>query len=182
MVLGAVKNYHPWLVAIIGGTGTVVAYFSEYLFFTFLFRFNKVANFKNSWLYKKVAHLFDRHRFFILSFASFLPVPSESLRIYSISVKYSKFLYMIAGFIGRVPRYFLLGYYGKEYVNSVWFIIIVLLFPVTFLLAIRGFVSLINLIKMKTYAKTEESPVSIPVTIDSAATNLGDSDLEMPKS
>lgn len=148
-VLGAVASFDPLLVSFVAGLATMVAYFSEYVFFTFLFGFKKIATIKDSWLYKKVAPVFDKQRFLLLSFVSFLPIPSEPIRIYAITRKYPKSLFLTAGFLGRMPRYFLLGYFGRAHVNDVWFIISVLLFPVLFLLFIRGSVSIFNLIKLR---------------------------------
>lgn len=149
LVLGAVKTFSPWLVAGVAGVATLVAYLSEYFFFTLLFKFNRVANFKNNWLYQKVAPLFDKQKFIILTVASFLPIPSEPLRIYAITRKYPKALFMLAGFLGRIPRYFLLGYYGKDYVNSVWFIAAVFLFPGVLLLVMRMAYNLVALLNRK---------------------------------
>lgn len=149
LVVGAVAGADPGMVALVGGLATLVAYLSEYIFFTILFKFNKVANFKESWLYKSMAPLFDKSRFWILSFASFLPIPAEPLRIYAISQKYPKIQFMLAGFVGRVPRYFLLGYFGKDYVNSGWFIGAVFVFPGLLLLMIRGGISLVNYVKIR---------------------------------
>lgn len=177
LVLGAVKNYDALLVAMVGGFATLVAYLAEYIVFTLLFRFNKIANFKNSWLYQKVAPLFDKNKFFILSFASFLPIPSEALRIYAITRKYSKIGYMLSGFVGRIPRYFLLGYYGRAYVNSVWFLIAVFVFPAFFLLAIRGTVGLVNMVRLRVSANPDQSAVSIPVPISSPS-NLEKPDVD----
>jgi membrane protein YqaA with SNARE-associated domain len=182
LVLGAVKSFDPLIVSLVGGFATLVAYFSEFIFFTVLFKFTKVASFKNSWLYKRVSPLFDKHRFFILSFASFLPIPSEPLRIYAITRKYPKTLYIFAGFIGRVPRYFLLGYFGKPYVNSIWFIVAVIVFPVLLLLIIRGAASATYMIKSKYYAKpVESSPLSIPVTLSTTSGNSPESEIEAGK-
>ncbi len=144
LVLGAVKTSTPLVVALVAGVATLVAYLSEHIFFTLLFKFNRIANFRNSWIYQKVKPLFDRQKFAMLTFASFLPIPSEPLRIYAITSNYPRFSYMLAGLIGRVPRYYLLGYYGKDYVNSPLFLAAVFLFPAVFLLAIRGTVSLVG--------------------------------------
>jgi membrane protein YqaA with SNARE-associated domain len=174
LVLGAVKNFDPLLVSLLGGLATVVAYISEYIFFTFLFRFKKIANFRESWLYKKIEPIFDNHRFFILSFASFLPIPSEPIRIYAITRKYSKSLFLAAGFLGRVPRYFLLGYFGRAYVNSIWFIIGVLLFPAFFLLLIKASLSLVNFIK----TKQRESAVALTLPLTANPGNSPETDLD----
>lgn len=165
LVLGAVKANDPLLVAVVGGLGTVFSYFTEYLFFTLLFKLKKVANFKNNWLYLQAGPLFDRAKFFILSFASFLPIPSEPLRIYAITTQYPRVRYMLAGLVGRIPRYFLLGYFGKEYVNSVWFLGAVIIFPVFFLLVIRAGVTLTKRIRIKLRATKEKTPVSVPIAV-----------------
>lgn len=164
IVLGAVKNHDPLLISLVAGFATLIAYLSEYLIFTLLFKFNRVADFKNTWLYQRAAPLLDKNRFFILSFASFLPIPSEPLRIYAVTQRYSKVLFMLAGFLGRIPRYYLLGYYGKDYVNSIWFILAVFLFPGFLLLAIRGGVSLVNILRNKFSPEVDKSTI-IPVTV-----------------
>ncbi len=149
LVVGAVATADPGIVAVVGGLATLVAYLSEYIFFSVLLKFNKVANFKENWLYKGMAPLFDKSRFLILSFASFLPIPSEPLRIYAISEKYPKIQFMLTGFLGRVPRYFLLGYFGKDYVSSKWFIGAVFVFPAILLLGIRGGIGLVNYVRLR---------------------------------
>ncbi|HEX9652785.1 MAG TPA: VTT domain-containing protein [bacterium] len=166
LVLGAVKNNDPFAVSLVAGAGTVLAYLFEYLFFTLLFKFQKVANFKNSWLYQTAAPLFDRNRFFILTFASFLPIPSEPLRIYAITSRYSRAGYVLAGVIGRIPRYFLLGYFGREYVNSIWFIVGVMLFPVLLLLAIRLSLDLYNRLR----GRLHPTEVAVSLTVRSNPT------------
>lgn len=179
LVLGAVKSFSPLTVAAIAGLATIVAYLSEYFFFTFLFRLKKMANFKDSWLYKKVSPIFDKNPFFILSFSSFLPIPSEPIRIYAISRKYKMLLFLGAGFAGRLPRYFLLGFFGKEYVNSVPFLIGVIVFPAIFLLLIRGVFSLNSWVRTR-ISETQLEPSALPATIstgastDSEITSSGD--------
>jgi uncharacterized membrane protein YdjX (TVP38/TMEM64 family) len=179
LVLGAVKAHDPLVVSIVAGGGTVLAFFYEYLFFTFLFKFQKIASFKNSWLYKNAAPLFDKNKFFILAFATFLPIPSEPLRIYAITSQYSKYRYMLSGFVGRIPRYFLLGYFGKDYVNSIGFIIGVVLFPAVFLLAIRGVIALTKMVKTKIHGSPLPSQASIPIALSAEPVNkLSQPDLE----
>lgn len=147
MVLGAVKASSPLIVAVVGGFATLIAYSLEYLTFTYLFKLKKIANFKDSWLYKKITPMFNKHKFLVLAFTSFLPIPSEPLRIYAITQKYSIFLFILAGFFGRIPRYYLLSYYGQDYVNSLWFLIGIFVFPGILLFIIRGVVSLYDIVK-----------------------------------
>lgn len=161
LVLGAVNNNDPLAVSLVAGAGTIVAYLLEYVFFTLLFKFQKVASFKNTWLYQTAAPLFDRYKFFILAFASFLPIPSEPLRIYAITSRYSRTGYALAGLVGRIPRYFLLGYFGKDYVNSIWFIVGVILFPAVFLLTIRLAVLLYHRIR----GGLPQTNVAVPLNV-----------------
>jgi membrane protein YqaA with SNARE-associated domain len=142
LVLGAVRIYDPLLIAGVAGVATLIAYVSEYLFFSILFKFNKVSRFKQTWIYQKLKPLFEKHKFFILSFTSFLPIPSEALRIYAITQRYPVLLFALAGIVGRLPRYYLLGYYGRDYVSSPWFLLAVFVFPAVFLFVIRGVIGL----------------------------------------
>lgn len=183
LVLGAVKGNTALLVSFIAALSTVVAYLSEYLVFTILFRMKKIASFKGTWIYKKMTPLFDKHRFFILSFASFLPIPSEPLRIYAITQKYNKVSYISAGFVGRMPRYFLLGYFGKAYVDSIWFLLGVIVFPAVFLLFIRGAASVLKLLKVRFYAEPVETTPA-PMALASLGTpteNSSETDMERPQ-
>jgi membrane protein YqaA with SNARE-associated domain len=166
LVLGAVKNNDPLAVSLVAGAGTLVAYLLEYIFFTLLFRFQKVASFKNTWLYQTAAPLFDQYKFFILTFASFLPIPSEPLRIYAITSRYSRAGYAFAGLVGRIPRYFLLGYFGKDYVNSIWFIVGVILFPAVFLLIIRLAIFLYHWLR----GGLPQTSAALPLTVAPNAT------------
>lgn len=166
LVLGAVKTFDPFLVAFVAAVATVVAYLSEYLFFTLIFKSKKMASFKNSWLYQKVAPLFNRHRFFILAFASFLPIPSEALRVYAITRGYNKLAFASAGFLGRLPRYFLLGYFGRAYVHSIWFLVAVFLFPGVFLLLIRASMAVAEYVKaLYVEGRPKGLPLSAPLRV-----------------
>lgn len=171
IVLGAVKNSDPLLVAVLGGFATLFAYLFEYIFFSILFKFNRVANFKNTWIYRQAAPLFERQRFLILAFTSFLPIPSEPIRIYAITRNYPKALFMLGGFVGRIPRYFLLGYYGRDYVNSPWFLLAVFLFPAFLLFVIKG--SFEFAMRMRERFKvTPEEGAALSVAV--ATSNKGD--------
>lgn len=177
IVLGAAKAYGALLVAFVGGLATIVAFLAEYVFFTFLFKIKKVANFKNNWLYKKAAPIFDRHRFFILSFVSFLPIPSEPIRIYAITTNYSKILFPLAGFVGRCPRYFLLVYFGKEYTDSVWFLLGVLIFPGLFLLLLKGIASLAEILQSRRRTKDLGPDIAATSSLASASSEIQDSNI-----
>lgn len=168
LALGATASASPLVVAIVGGLATIVAYLLEYLVFSLLFRHKKIATFKNSWLFKNIAPLFNKNKFFILAFFSFLPIPSEPLRIYAITSQYSRVNYLLAGFIGRTPRYFLLAYYGGGYVKSIPFLVTVMIFPVVLLFLLRAIVGFVGLIKAK---YSSEAPVSGQVTATSSPVN-----------
>lgn len=78
-----------------------------------------------------------------------------------------------------MPRYFLLGYFGKPYVNSIWFIIAVIVVPTLLLLFIRGTAGFIYLIKSKFYAEpVESSPLSIAVTVPTTTENSPESEID----
>jgi uncharacterized membrane protein YdjX (TVP38/TMEM64 family) len=144
LVLGAVKTFDPLTVAVVGGIATVIALFCEYLFFSTLLKFKRIQGVRDSWLYRQMKPLFQRKQFLILTLTNFVPIPAEVLRIYAISERYSKWKFALSGLIGRIPRYFLLAYYGKSYVNSLGFLVAVFVFPIVLLLMLRLAVGIWN--------------------------------------
>jgi membrane protein YqaA with SNARE-associated domain len=59
-------------------------------------------------------HFFDRYAFLTMAAGSFLPIPVDVVRLMAISRAYSYWKYFAATFVGRVPRYLLIAYLGKE--------------------------------------------------------------------
>ena len=110
----AAKVFHPVLVAAIGSVGTCIANLNDYAILGWLFRHRRVKKVRDISAYRKLLNFFDRYAFLTLSAAAFLPIPIDVIRMLAISRAYTYWKYILATFVGRLPRYLILAYVGKE--------------------------------------------------------------------
>jgi membrane protein YqaA with SNARE-associated domain len=108
------KVFPPALVAFVGSIGTCVANLNDYAILAWLFRSHRVRKVRDINTYQRLLKFFDRYAFITLSVASFLPIPIDVIRLLAISRAYPYWKYIAATFTGRMPRYLLLAYLGKE--------------------------------------------------------------------
>lgn len=108
------KVFHPVLVSVVGALGTCVANLNDYAILGWLFQHKRVKKVRDLTTYRKLLTFFDKYAFLTLSAASFLPIPIDVIRLLAISRGYSYVKYIAGTFVGRVPRYLLIAYLGKE--------------------------------------------------------------------
>jgi membrane protein YqaA with SNARE-associated domain len=108
------KLFHPILISVVGALGTSIANLNDYAILGWLFRSHRVARIRDVRTYRKFLHFFDRYAFLTMAAGSFLPIPIDVVRLMAISRAYSYWKYFAATFVGRVPRYLLIAYLGKE--------------------------------------------------------------------
>jgi ribonucleoside-triphosphate reductase len=131
------KVFHPILVSVVGAVGTCIANLNDYAILGWLFRHHRVKKVRDISTYRKLLSFFDRYAFLTLSVASFLPIPIDVIRMLAISRAYTYWKYILATFVGRLPRYLILAYVGKELPAKY----ILVLFILTTLPAVVKFVS-----------------------------------------
>ncbi len=107
MVYG--ESFNPILVAIVGGIGTCIASLIDYTVITFIFEYKKFAKLKQTKTYKYCAWFYNKVAFISLVIAGFTPIPFEPFRFLAAATKYNRVKYVLAIFIGRAPRYYLLA-------------------------------------------------------------------------
>ena len=107
--------FNPYLIAIIGGIGTCLGTLIDYGLLSFAFRYEKVNKIKSTRIYQYSARFFHKIAFISMVVAGFTPIPFDPFRFLAISMGYSKLKYVLAVFIGRSTRYFLLAEVGKEF-------------------------------------------------------------------
>lgn len=110
----AAKAFSPALVAVVGALGTCIANLNDYAILGWLFRHQKVKKIRDLNTYRKLLNVFDRYAFLTLSVATFLPIPIDVVRMLAISRAYRYWKYICATFVGRLPRYLILAYVGRE--------------------------------------------------------------------
>jgi len=71
--------------------------------------YEKVAKLKRTRSYKYCAWLYNKVAFISLVIAGFTPIPFEPFRFLAVAAKYNRGKYVLAIFIGRAPRYYLLA-------------------------------------------------------------------------
>jgi membrane protein YqaA with SNARE-associated domain len=121
------KLYLPLWLALLGGMGTSLAGFLDYQTVTYLFRYRKVAAIRKNKYYLLVANYFRKVPFACLVITGFTPVPFHPVKFMAIATAYPLQKYLLALFVGRTPRYYLVALAGKGLQISNWVILLIFL-------------------------------------------------------
>ncbi len=108
------QRYSPFLTATLGGIGSCISGLIDYVLVTVVFRHDKIAQIKTTRTYHYVERVFRKRPFIVLVIAAFTPIPFEPVRVLACATEYNKVKYVLAIFVGRAPRYFLLGMLQRE--------------------------------------------------------------------
>lgn len=119
------STFHPGWVALLGATGNVIAAFSEYFLITWLFSKGEIrARVENNKIFRRLEHFFNKAAFICLVITGFTPIPFEPFRLAAIISRYSLVLYLLAVFIGRFPRYYLIAKIGHVFQIPAYLLVI----------------------------------------------------------
>lgn len=108
------QKYSPFLTAALGGIGSCISGLIDYVVVTVAFRNDRLARIKTTRMYHYVERVFRKCPFIVLVIAAFTPIPFEPVRVLACATEYNKVKYVLAIFVGRAPRYFLLGMLQRE--------------------------------------------------------------------
>jgi membrane protein YqaA with SNARE-associated domain len=120
------REYFPAMVAIVGAAGTAVANMTEYLLLGILFETRRAQRVKRTHTYQVLKRYFERSPFLLMVAVNFVPIPVDPVRWMAISVDYPRWRYVLSTFLGRIPRYYLLAWFGDRYDLSNRTILIIL--------------------------------------------------------
>jgi len=109
MVMAYGQNFDPVLIAFLGGIAFCISALIDYSLVTLVFRYEKIARVKKTKLYCKVERLFSKYAFVSLVVAAFTPIPLEPVKVVACASRYNKARFILACFVGRTPRYYLLA-------------------------------------------------------------------------
>lgn len=129
LVLVASQDSGPGVSAAVAILATPIAFALEHFIYTLIIRRGKVLDVGKLKLFPKLFAAFARRPFSALVLAAFLPVPTEPIRLYAISAGYRRWPYVLAGGIGRIPRYVLVAWLGKLFGAPAWLVAATLLLP-----------------------------------------------------
>lgn len=108
------QRFNPTLAAIVGGIGSCISGLIDYILVTVAFRYERIARIKETHTYINVERLFNKAPFVVLVIVAFTPIPFEPVKLLACATRYSRIKFLLAVFVGRAPRYFLLGVLQKE--------------------------------------------------------------------
>jgi ribonucleoside-triphosphate reductase len=107
------QYYAPSLVALVAAAGTVTVCFIDYQAMNFAFGLKHLQRVKESDLYRGAIQYFLKAPFVSLIAAAALPfIPFYIFRVLSPTAGYPLRRYMLAIFIGRLPRYYVFALMG----------------------------------------------------------------------
>ncbi len=109
------KPYAPLWLALLGGIGTSLAGFLDYQAVTYLFRWKRLAAIREHRYYLLVTKYFNKAPFSCIVVTGFLPVPFHPIKFLAISAKYPLRKYLLALFVGRTPRYYIVALLGAAF-------------------------------------------------------------------
>jgi uncharacterized membrane protein YdjX (TVP38/TMEM64 family) len=122
------KIFHPLFVALVGSIGSCIAAFLEYHFITWLFSKTELHHkIEANKYFQKIKNFFNKAAFSCITFTAFLPIPFDPVRFAAILTHYMLPRYLLAIFIGKYPRYYLLAFLGESFQISNRILILMLI-------------------------------------------------------
>jgi len=140
--------YHPLLASTVAACGNIVAGFIDYEAIRYAFRLESLKRVKESAVYRGAVYYFLKAPFLSLVVAAFAPfIPFYLFRVLSPTSGYPLKRYMLAVFIGRLPRYYLFAYLGAALLPIPLLMAcgVILFVSVVLYLLVRGHLGIVGL-------------------------------------
>ena len=106
------KFYSPLTVALVASAGTVLTEILNYSVFKFIMDLKIFQRIQQKKSVNKIVNLFNKSPFLALWIAGFTPVPFYPFRFLVVLARYPLARYILAVFISRTPRFYLLAWAG----------------------------------------------------------------------
>lgn len=107
------KFYSPLIVALVSVAGTLLAETVNYTSFNYVADLKYLKKIREGKAVQKTVALFYRAPFIALLIAGFSPVPFYPFRFLVVLGRYPLSKYLLAVFLSRTPRFFLIALFGK---------------------------------------------------------------------
>ncbi|MCH8206930.1 MAG: VTT domain-containing protein [Chloroflexi bacterium] len=120
MVLLYGDLYAPWLIALVGGAATCWMEFFNYSLLRVLLNVRPIRELTQKRPYQIGERWFNKRPFPVLLLAGFSPIPYAPFRVFSVNSDYPRGRYLLAVFVGRTPRYYLLALTGEAISLPPW--------------------------------------------------------------
>ena len=128
-VIALGKVFHPGIVAFAGSVANCLAALGEYYFITWFFSKTTLQQrVETNRIFQRFSHYFQRAAFACLIFTGVTPIPFEPFRLAAILIQYNVPKYLLAVFVGRFIRYYLVALIGYFYsIPNQYLIVMVIL-------------------------------------------------------
>jgi len=137
------KYHSPVMVTLVAIIGTLLTEMLNYSVIKYIVDLKKFEKIDQTKFLKKVIDTFDRAPFFALWVAGFTPVPFYPFRFLVVFAKYPLTKYILAVFLSRTPRFYLLALIGGAFkIPNLWLLIIFIV-----LIIVANFSIIRNLLK-----------------------------------
>jgi membrane protein YqaA with SNARE-associated domain len=125
------KFYAPIIVTLVSVSSTVLTEVVNYSTFKFIVDLKSFQRIRYSGFIKKLTENFNKAPFLALWVAGFTPIPFYPLRFLVVLAHYPLYKYIIAVFLSRSPRFYLLAWLGHvfkipDYLLAILFALLIL--------------------------------------------------------
>lgn len=105
--------FHPaWIVALVAAAGTLMAEGMNYSFIGYFYDRPSIRAASDRPIVRKIVSWFGRAPFWTTVFAGITPVPYFPVRFLVVMSSYPLWKYLLAVFVARTPRFWLLAAFG----------------------------------------------------------------------
>jgi membrane protein YqaA with SNARE-associated domain len=112
-------QFHPlWVVTLVSVVSTVMAETLNYSFFGLFYEMPGFRAALQKEGVRKVTDLFSRAPFFAIVFCGFGPLPFFPIRFLVVITEYPRWKYLLAVFLSRTPRFYILAWIGDIFQPS----------------------------------------------------------------
>jgi membrane protein YqaA with SNARE-associated domain len=119
------KYYPPLVVTLFGITGTLLTEALNYSCFGYFADMDLFEKVRKNKMVVKLTALFNRMPFSALWIAGFTPIPFYPFRFLVVLAQYPLWKYLLAVFLSRTPRFYLLALFGNAYpIPDLWLVVI----------------------------------------------------------
>ena len=100
-------SFDPFVIALVCAVASAIANMNDYHGLVLIFRANKVRKLGKTRFYQIADKWFEQAPFVLLLIVNFLPLPVSVVRWFAVTRAYPRWRLALAGFLGRLPRYWL---------------------------------------------------------------------------
>lgn len=132
------KFYSPFTVAVVAIIGTLLTEVLNYSGLKYITDTNLFQKIRHKKAVNKIVKLFQKAPFFAIWVAAITPVPFYPFRFLVVLARYPITKYILAVFLSRTPRFYILAFVGHaikipDYLLIALFVVLIVSMNVTFL-------------------------------------------------